>query len=100
MFCILPEDDKHMLFSCKYKADIWFEIFKIYIGSPSQVSLHQLYRNIATLNLDLYTILSLDLKVNIFDIFATTMRHIWRSHWMFFYEQVPFDEQCAPGPYS
>jgi hypothetical protein len=26
MFCILSEDDKHMLFSCEHKAVIWFDL--------------------------------------------------------------------------
>jgi hypothetical protein len=74
--CMLPDDDKHLLFSCEHKADIWHRIFKTYIGSPTTVYLHQIYCNIATLKLSLYSLLSLDLKVLIFNIFATTMRFI------------------------
>jgi hypothetical protein len=89
-FCNQTEDTLHILFTCDHRSDIWYRFFKIFIGYPQQIFLDRLYGDITNITLSRYSILSLDLKINIFDLFSTALRIIWRTHWQNHFDGVPF----------
>jgi hypothetical protein len=89
-FCNQTEYTLHMLFMCDHKSDIWYKLFKILIENPQQIFLDRLYGDITNITLPRYTILSLDLKINIFELFSTALRIIWRAHWQNHFDLVPF----------
>ena len=90
-FCNSVETEKHLLFSCPHKQDVWEAIFKQHFGPPHSLQVNVLFKNMKSLNLDNYYIRNLDMQASIIDIFTTTLRHIWAAHWRHFYDGVPFD---------
>jgi hypothetical protein len=89
--CNDTEDAKHLMVSCPHKNDIWSNIFEQFLGSPKTAIPHQVYQSIVNLNLKQYLIYNLDIKITIFDLFAATIRMIWRFHHLQTFEGVPFD---------
>jgi hypothetical protein len=94
-FCGLIEDAKHMLFVCHVKEDIWNGFFARYIAVPKSVNFDRLFSDISNLKLPHYMMSNLDLKVNIYNLFGTCLRMIWRSHWQHYFNNIPFDEESV-----
>ncbi|KAK4513077.1 uncharacterized protein ATC70_011523 [Mucor velutinosus] len=89
--CNDTEDAKHLMVSCPHKNDIWSNIFEQFLGYPKVANPQQVYQSIVNLNLKQYFIYNLDIKITIFDLFAATIRMIWRFHLLQTFEGVPFD---------
>ena len=91
LLCNEVEDAKHLLISCNHKLDVWGASFKKFLGYPTTAIPQQIYQSIMHLNLKQYFIYNLDIKITIYDLFATIMRMIWKYHYLQLYQNVPFD---------
>ena len=93
--CNEREDARHMLMDCGIKLDVWEAIFKAHISYPKEINTHRIFKDIQNLTLDRYFIYNLDLKINIFDFFATIIKVIWTNHYFVHYRNITFDPESV-----
>jgi hypothetical protein len=89
--CNEREDARHLLMDCGIKFDVWDATFKAHLSYPKDINTHRIFKDIQNLTLNRYYIYSLDLKINIFDFFATIIKVIWTNHYLVHYRNIPFD---------
>ncbi|CAO3648048.1 unnamed protein product [Mucor hiemalis] len=86
------EDDKHLILSCPTKMDVWYSIFQHYFQLSHPVNVDHIYRNITKLNLQSFTLKEEFSIHTVINIIATTIRFIWKNHWLLHFEGIPFSE--------
>ncbi|KAK4510448.1 uncharacterized protein ATC70_011427 [Mucor velutinosus] len=93
--CNEVEDARHLLMECGNKHDVWESVFKEHLSYPTTINTHRIYKDMQNLTLSRYYIYNLDLKINIFDLFATIIRIIWTHHFFVHYRGTPFEPQTV-----